>query len=99
MKFPPSIYGYGRKQKILLSALSNGRWMHGRALSEMIGVHPDMLWPYMERLRARGLQIKGEAGQWGRGYRLVWRSELPEREKAIKQGRAPQKRNDRGAFV
>lgn len=58
----------GHSQRAILAQLDGGEWIKGRILAERIGVPATVIWPYIERLRDRGVQI--EACNV-RGYRLA----------------------------
>ena len=58
----------GRKQKAILSLLSEGGWVRGADIARHIGVTSYVLWPYIERLRWRGYSIEGAQPL---GYRLL----------------------------
>ncbi len=57
----------------LIAMLSDGAGHSGEALATRLGVTRAAVWKRIDRLRAQGMQVKGEAG---RGYRLLpqWRA-------------------------
>lgn len=57
----------GRTQRAILACLQSGSWVRGEQLAADAGVRHKLLWPYVQRLRDRGVTINACNK---RGYRL-----------------------------